>query len=84
MVNAEYFRAVKAAAEGAAFQTVTGVTDEQIERQRHVEFAVRFLIHTFIPYDGLRDVEEYFGDGAIQLARRGDAASNFANLSFCA
>ena len=74
MVNTEYFRAVKAAAGGAAFQTVIGVTEEQIERQRHLEFAVRFLVHTYVPDDGIRDVEEYIDDGVIQLAQRGDAA----------
>jgi hypothetical protein len=53
MVNAEYYREVKAAAEQQVFQTVFSVTEDQIERQRHMEFAVRFLVHTSVSYDGI-------------------------------
>ena len=37
-----------------------------------MELAVRFLVHTYIPYDGKLDVEEYIDDGIVSLA----AASN--------
>jgi uncharacterized protein with ParB-like and HNH nuclease domain len=66
MVNSEYYQAVKSAAEQLPFQAVTAVTDEQIERQRHLEYAVRFLVHTYIPYDGTLDVEEYIDDGIVE------------------
>lgn len=67
MVNSGYYRAVKRAAEQVAFQTVVGVNDDQIERQRHMEYAVRFLVHTLIPYDGRLDVEEYVDEGIVKL-----------------
>ena len=67
MVNGEYYRAIKAAAEGTHFQGVVAVTEDQIERQRHMELAVRFLVHTFVPYDGELDVEEYIDDGIVNL-----------------
>lgn len=72
MINAEYFRSVKDAAELRAFRNVTSVTEDQAERQRHVEMAVRFLVHTNVPYDGRLDVEEYIDEGIVELARAGD------------
>lgn len=72
MINVEYFRAVKLAAEQSAFLAVTSVTDEQAERQRHLEMAVRFLVHTNVPYDGSLDVEEYIDEGIVSLAQTGD------------
>ena len=81
MINVEYFRAVKAAAEQAAFRTVTSVSDDQAERQRHMEMAVRFLVHTDIPYDGTLDVEEYIDEGVISLARIGNVARAVDQMS---
>ncbi len=72
MVNKDYYREVKSAARGDTFRDVVAVTEDQIERQRHMELAVRFLVHTYIPYDGKLDVEEYIDDGIVSLA----AASN--------
>jgi hypothetical protein len=84
MVNGEYYRAVKAAAEQQFFQIVISVTEDQIERQRHMEFAVRFLVHTCVPYDGKLDVEEYIDDGVVSLARasNGIAAADLIRRTF--
>lgn len=72
MINGQYFRAVKKAAEQQSFRTVTSVSEDQAERQRHLEMAVRFLVHANVPYDGRRDVEEYINDGIVSLAQAGD------------
>ena len=72
MVNADYFRAVKAAAENESFRAVTSISEEQIEKQKHLELAVRFLVHAHVPYDGTLDVEEYIDEGIIELATAGD------------
>lgn len=72
MVNGLYFRAVKSAAESEQFQKVLSISEDQIERQRHMELAVRFLVHTHIPYDGRLDVEEYIDEGIVELAREND------------
>ena len=84
MVNAGYYRAIKAAAEQPHFQSVVSVTEDQIERQRHMELAVRFLVHTCVPYDGVLDVEEYIDDGIIALARASDgtAAAELISRTF--
>ncbi|MBT2337367.1 DUF262 domain-containing protein [Variovorax paradoxus] len=72
MIDRNFFHAVKEAAEQATFRAVTGVTAEQTEKQRHLELAVRFLVHTKVPYDGVLDVEEFIDEGIIQLAQTGD------------
>ncbi|TFW10428.1 DUF262 domain-containing protein [Oxalobacteraceae bacterium OM1] len=72
MINRNYFHAVKAAAEQPSFKGVISITDEQAEKQRHMEMAVRFLVHAKVPYDGSLDVEEYIDDGIVNLARAGD------------
>lgn len=84
MVNGEYYRAVKRAAELRPFQIVVSITDEQIERQRHMELAVRFLVHAYVPYDGKLDVEEYIDEGIVQLAEENDhaAAENLIDQTF--
>jgi hypothetical protein len=84
MVNGQYYRSVKSAADQEPFQTVIAVTEDQIERQRHMEFAVRFLVHTYVPYDGTLDVEEYIDEGIIHLAGASDgsAARDLINGTF--
>jgi Protein of unknown function DUF262 len=84
MVNPEYYRAVKRAAEQNPFQTVVAVSEDQIERQRHMEFAIRFLVHTYVPYDGKLDVEEYIDEGTIDLAgaSNGATANDLINNTF--
>ena len=72
MVNADYFRAVKASAERPNFKAITGTSEEQIERQKHLEYATRLLVHTLVPYKGLLDVEAYIDEGIISLAKAGD------------
>jgi len=84
MVNSGYYQAVKGAADAEPFRTVAAFSDDQIDRQRHMEYAVRFLVHTLIPYDGKLDVEEYIDEGIVQLATQGDGqgAANLINSTF--
>ncbi len=84
MINGDYFRAVKAAAEQPFFKRVTSVTEEQAERQRHLEMAVRFLVQANVSYDGRLDVEEYIDEGIVALAQTGDhiGAANLINRTF--
>ena len=74
MVNGEYYRAIKEAADQPFFQAVLAVTEDQVERQRHMEYAMRFLVHVNVPYDGKLDVEEYIDDGIVKLAKGGNGA----------
>jgi hypothetical protein len=73
MVNGEYYKALKGAAESHVFQQLISVTPDQIEKQRHMELAIRFLAHSLVPYDGKLDVEEYIDESAVALAKEGHA-----------
>lgn len=68
MVNPTYFAMLKGLAENGDYSAVLSATEDQIERQRHVEYATRFLVQTFVPYDGRLDVEEYIDNGIVALA----------------
>ncbi len=68
MVNRGYYNLLKRLADNANFQVIISVTDDQVERQKHMEYATRFLVHNFIPYDGSLDVEQYIDDGIAKLA----------------
>lgn len=75
MVNAKYYQTVKVAADQKPYQAVVALSEEQIEKQRHMELAVRFLVHTYVAYDGTMDVEEYIDNGIVELAEKGDRPS---------
>ncbi|MBK1854756.1 DUF262 domain-containing protein [Verrucomicrobiaceae bacterium 5K15] len=72
MVNRGYFQALKAVAESAPFLEVAKVSSGQREKQRHMELAVRFLVHTLVPYDGTLDVEEFVDDGIVKILQEQD------------
>lgn len=71
MVNRDYFHLVKRLADLQDFREVISATDDQIERQRLMELATRYLVHSYVPYDGTLDVEEYVDYGIVRLADRG-------------
>ncbi len=71
MISEPYFKLVKSLADYDPFRTVIAASEDQIERQRHMEYASRFLVHTYVPYDGKHDVEDFIDEGMIQLAGQG-------------
>lgn len=71
MVNADYYRAVKDAAEDPKFRTLVSASKNQMDRQRHLEYAVRFLVYTYESHDGTLDVEQYIDNGIVHLAKSG-------------
>lgn len=72
MVNASFFGTIKQAAESEAFKNVVQLTEDQLEKQRHMELAMRFLVHSNVEYDGRLDIEEYIDEGIVSLAERPD------------
>lgn len=72
MVSNEYYQFVKDVANSQDFLAVLAASDEQKERQRHMEYASRFLVLSHIPYDNKLDVEEFIDEGIIALAERGE------------
>lgn len=68
MVNRLYAAFVSELATFPQFLTVLAASDDQLEKQRHMEYASRFLVYTYVPYDGKLDVEEYIDEGIVTLA----------------
>ena len=75
MVNGAYYRSIKGAADQTAFRSIVALSDDAIEQQRHIELAVRFLVHTSVPYDGKLDVEEFIDKGIVELAGASDGVT---------
>lgn len=75
MVSENYHRFVKRLAGIESFLSVLAANEDQLEKQRHMEYVSRFLVQTYIPYDGKLDVEEYIDDGIIKLAKEDETAA---------
>ncbi len=68
MANVQYAAFMRGLAESQVFLTVLAASEDQIEKQRHMEYVSRFLAHTYVPYDGKLDVEEFVDEGIVALA----------------
>jgi hypothetical protein len=68
MINSQYAAFMRGLAESQPFLTVLSASDDQIEKQRHMEYVSRFLVHAYVPYDGKLDVEEFINEGVVTLA----------------
>lgn len=68
MVNRQYATFMRGLAESKAFLRVLAASEDQIEKQKHMEYVSRFLVHTYLSYDGKLDVEEFIDDGIVKLA----------------
>jgi hypothetical protein len=84
MVNSEYAAFIRGLSQRQSFLTVLSASPDQLEKQRDMEYVSRFLVHTFVPYDGKLDVEEFVDDGIVKLAGAGDTqkASATFNATF--
>ncbi len=80
MVNDDYARFVKRCADNPIFQEVLAATEDQLEKQRHMEYVSRFLVYTQYPYDNKLDVEEYIDEGIISLATTSEIKNSEKNF----
>ncbi len=72
MVSAPYSRFMRELADYEPFLRVLSASEDQLEKQRHMEYVSRFLVHTYVEYDGKLDVEEFIDNGIVELAGRGE------------
>lgn len=91
MVNTQYANFIRLLAESESFRNVMAASEDQIEKQKHMEYATRFLVHTYVPYDGKLDVEESIDEGIVDLATANEtqqagatfnATFNYLNQAF--
>lgn len=81
MVNGGYAAFMRGLAESEPFLTVLAASDDQIEKQRHMEYVSRFLAHTYIPYDGKLDVEEFINESVVTLAGANETLQSGATFN---
>jgi len=84
MVDPTYHQFMRECAHRPSFLTVLSASEDQLEKQRDMEYVSRFLVHTFINYDGKLDVEEFVDKGIVDLATIGEThqASAVYNQTF--
>jgi len=68
MVSRPYGQFVRDLASYVPFRTTLAASEDQLEKQRDMEFATRFLVHTYVDYDGKLDVEEFIDESIVKLA----------------
>lgn len=49
------------------FRGLFGITREQHQKQRDLEYLVRLIVHTFVDYSSKMDIEEYLSSGILQV-----------------
>jgi hypothetical protein len=74
MVNRDYATFMRRLAESQSFLRVLDASEDQLEKQRHMEYVSRFLAHTYVPYDGKLDVEEFINSSVVALASANETA----------
>jgi hypothetical protein len=72
MVRAQYGQFVRDLASYQPFLAVLSASEDQLEKQRHMEYAARFLVHTYVDYRGGLDVEEFIDESIVTLAATGE------------
>ena len=81
MVNRQYAAFIRTLAESESFKKVLAASEDQIEKQKHMEYATRFLVHTYVTYDGKLDVEEFVDEGIVTLATANETQQAGATFS---
>ncbi len=71
MANRALFIELKDFSENENFLAVVSMNEDQLEKQRAMEYVSRFMVHLKIPYDGRLDVEEYVNRGMVQISQDG-------------
>jgi hypothetical protein len=71
MVNPAYYQMMRELSHAASYRAVLSASEDQLEKQRDMEYVARYLVQTYVDYDGKLDVEEFIDDSIIKLATRG-------------
>jgi hypothetical protein len=72
MVSGVYAHFLRELANYPNFRTVLAASEDQLETQRDMEYATRFLVHTYVNYDRRLDVEEFIDESIVALASAGE------------
>jgi hypothetical protein len=78
MVNPAYHQFMRTCAQTQAFLRVLSASPDQLDKQRDMEYVSRFLVNTYVDYNGKLDVEEFIDKGIVDLARIGETENTAA------
>jgi Protein of unknown function DUF262 len=68
MANRDFYNQLKALSENEDFKIVTAMSEDQLEKQRSMEYVSRFMVHLKVPFNGKLDVEEFINEGIVNLS----------------
>jgi hypothetical protein len=81
MVSPAYHHFMRGCAQRQSYLTVLSASADQLEKQRDMEYVSRFLVHTYMPYDGKLDVEEFIDKSIVQLALVGEVHNSTSTFN---
>ena len=67
-------------ARNSSFKSMLGLNESQTVKKKDSEYVSRFLVYTYVPYDGTLDIEAYIDDGLMRVIKevdRGRIARDF-------
>lgn len=81
MVNPAYHEMMRTLSQRESYRSVLSASDDQLEKQRDMEFVSRYLVHTYVDYDNKLDVEEFLDQSIVSLASSGNTPQASENFS---
>jgi len=75
MVNPVYHKFMRDCASHKPYLTVLSASEDQLEKQRDMEYVSRFLVHTYVDYDSKMNVEEFIDSEIVKLANSQNVAN---------
>ncbi len=71
MVNPAYHQMMRVLSQRQSYRFVLSASEDQLEKQRDMEYVSRYLVHKYIDYDNKLDVEEFIDKSIVELASAG-------------
>lgn len=71
LADEDFTQRLKGIAGRQEVQALFGVTNEQHQKQRDLEYLVRLIVHTMVEYSTKMDIEEYLSTGILEVIESG-------------
>lgn len=67
MASESGFKKIKAFASESLFQELFKITETGKEQQKHIEYLMRLVVHTYFDFDTKKDLESFIDDGIKKI-----------------
>lgn len=71
LADEDFTQKLKGIAGRQEVQALFGVTNEQHQKQRDLEYVVRLIVHSMVEYSTKMDIEEYLSNGILEVIESG-------------